>query len=42
MKTKDEKYDILVLLRHYWKKGIIASAATRQICEIEGEGAINI
>ena len=42
MKNNTEKYEILVLLRHYWKKGVTATAATQQICEIEGEGVIKV
>ena len=42
MKSCDEKYEILVLLRHYWKKGLTAAAAVREICEIEGEGVIKL
>lgn len=41
MKTKEEKYEILVLLRHYWKKGLTAAATAREICQIEGEGVVN-
>ena len=41
MKTNDENYEILVLLRHYWKKGLTA-AAVRQICEVEGEYVIKV
>jgi histone-lysine N-methyltransferase SETMAR len=32
----DEKAVIRVLLRHYWKKGLTAAAATREICNVEG------
>lgn len=42
MKTNDEKYEILVLLRHYWKKGLTAAAATRAICEVEGSDIIKV
>lgn len=42
MKTQNEKYEILVLLRQYWKKGLTSAAAVKQICEVEGEGVINV
>ena len=31
-----------MLLRHYWKKGLTAAAAVREICEVEGEGMIKV
>lgn len=37
----DEKTAIRVLLRFFWKKGLSAAAATREICEVEGEEAVN-
>ena len=33
-------FEIHVLLRHYWKKGLFARAAAIEICEVEGEGTI--
>ena len=33
----EEKTVIRVLLRHYWKKGLTAAAATREICNVEGK-----
>ena len=33
----EEKAVIHVLLRHYWKKGLTAAAATREICNMEGK-----
>lgn len=33
-------FEIRVLLRHYWKKGLSARAAAVEICEVEGEGTI--
>jgi hypothetical protein len=33
-------FEIHVLLRHYWKKGLSARAAAAEICEVEGEGTI--
>ncbi|CAF5175499.1 unnamed protein product, partial [Rotaria magnacalcarata] len=33
-------FEIRVLLRHYWKKGLSARAAAAEICEVEGEGTI--
>mgnify|MGYP003623552136 FL=1 len=35
------KEDVRVLLRHYFKKGLNASATAREICAVEGEGTIN-
>lgn len=37
----DEKTAIRVLLRFFWKKGLTAAAATREICEVEGKDVIN-
>ena len=39
---ESEKYAVWVLLRHYWKQGINAVAATKKIYEVEGEGLVNI
>ena len=33
-------FEIRVLLRHYWKKGLSARAAAVEICELEDEGTI--
>lgn len=33
----EEKTVIRILLRHYWKKGLSAAAATREICSVEGK-----
>lgn len=35
-----EKTVIRVLLRHYWKKGLTAAAATREICDVEGKDVV--
>lgn len=35
------KYEILVILLHYWKKDMSASEAVRHITEVEGPDAIN-
>lgn len=37
----DEKFEIRVLLRHYWKKGPSSRAAAAEICDVEGEGVVN-
>jgi hypothetical protein len=36
-----EKYEVRVLLRHYWKQNCKAAAAAKNICDVEGEGAVN-
>lgn len=36
-----DKIVIRGILRHYWKKGVKASEASRIICEFEGENAMN-
>jgi hypothetical protein len=36
-----EKYEVRVLLRHYWKQNYKATAATKKLCDVEGEGAVN-
>lgn len=36
-----EKLKIRVLLHHYWKKGVSASAAAKEICDVEGEGSVS-
>jgi hypothetical protein len=35
-----EKYEVRVLLRHYWKQNYKAVAAGKK-CNAEGEGAVN-
>ena len=35
-----DNYEIQVLLRHYWKKGLKAVDAAREICHVEGEDAV--
>jgi histone-lysine N-methyltransferase SETMAR len=37
-----EKYQIRVLLRHYWKQKFKATEAARKICQVEGEQAVSI
>ena len=36
-----EKTEIRVLVRHYWKQGFNATAATKKICEVEGDNVIS-
>jgi hypothetical protein len=36
-----QKYEVRVLLRHYWKQNYKAAAAAKKICDVEGEGAVN-
>jgi hypothetical protein len=36
-----EKYEVRVLLRHYWKQNYKATAAAKEIGDVEGEGAVN-
>ena len=36
-----EKIETRVILRHYWKQNFTASAAARQICQVEGEGKVS-
>jgi transposase len=36
-----EKYEVRVLLRHCWKQNYKAVAAAKNICDVEGEGAVN-
>lgn len=33
-------YEILVLLRHYWKQGFKATESVQKINQIEGEGQV--
>uniref|UniRef100_A0A183C628 HTH_48 domain-containing protein n=1 Tax=Globodera pallida TaxID=36090 RepID=A0A183C628_GLOPA len=37
-----EEYAIRALLRHYWKKGLVAEATVREICAVEGPGTVDI
>ena len=34
------KFEITVLLKHYWKQDYKAAATARRICEVEGEGVV--
>jgi hypothetical protein len=36
-----EKYEVRVLLRHYWKQNYKSMAAAKEICDVGGEGAVN-
>jgi hypothetical protein len=36
-----EKYEVQVLLKHYWKQNYKAVAAAKKIWDVEGEGAMN-
>jgi hypothetical protein len=37
-----EKYEVRVLLRHYWKQNCKAAATAKtKKCDVEGEGAVN-
>ena len=36
-KMEVTKFEIRVLLKHYWKQDYKAAAAARKICEVEGE-----
>jgi len=36
----EEKVYIRALLLHYWKKGLSAAAASKEICAVEGEDTI--
>jgi sulfur relay (sulfurtransferase) DsrC/TusE family protein len=37
-----EKYEVRVLLRHYWKQNYkTAAAASTIFCDVQGEGAVN-
>ena len=35
------KFEIRVLLKHYWKQDYKAAAAARRICEVEGEDVVS-
>jgi histone-lysine N-methyltransferase SETMAR len=37
-----ETIEIRVLLKHYWKKGLKATKAAREICSVEGEDAVSV
>jgi histone-lysine N-methyltransferase SETMAR len=41
-KMSCSKYEIRVLLRHYWKQGHKAAAAARKICEVEGDVSLKV
>jgi hypothetical protein len=36
-----EKYEVRVLLKHYWKQNYKAAAAAKKKCYFEDEGAVN-
>lgn len=35
-----EQYAMRALLRHYWRKGMDAEGAVREICAVEGDNAV--
>ena len=35
------KFEIRVLLNHYWKQDYKAAAAARRLCEVEGDGVVS-
>lgn len=35
-------FEIRVILRHYWKQGYKATEAARKICDVEGDGTVEI
>ena len=35
------KFEIRVLLKHYWKQDYKAAAAARRICEVEDKGVVS-
>jgi transposase len=37
----DEKIAIRAILRHYWKKGLSARAAAKEINDVEGQVSIS-
>jgi hypothetical protein len=41
VEMENEKLEIRVLLRHYWKQDYKAGAAARKICEVEGERVVS-
>ena len=38
---KLSKFEIRVLLEHYWKQDYKAAATAQRICEVEGEGVVS-
>ena len=36
-----ENFEIRVLLRHYWKQGFNATAATKKVCKVEGDNVVS-
>ena len=40
-KMELKKFEIRFLLKHYWKQDYKVAAATRSICEMEGEGIVS-
>ena len=40
-KMEFTKFEIRILLKHYWKQDYKAAAAARRICEVEGEGIVS-
>ena len=36
-----QNFEIRVLLKFFWKKGLSARAAARKICSVEGEGSVS-
>jgi hypothetical protein len=36
-----EKYEVRVLIKHYWKQNYKAAAGAKKICDVEFEGAMN-
>jgi histone-lysine N-methyltransferase SETMAR len=38
----NEKYEIRVLLRFFWKKRLKARAAAKEICDVEGQGTVSV
>ncbi len=35
-------FEIRAILRHYWKQGYKATEAARKICDVEGDGTVEI
>ena len=40
-KMELKKFEIRVLLKHYWKQDYKAAAMARTLCKVEGEGAVS-
>ena len=40
-KMECTKFQIRLLVKHYWKQDYKAAAAAQIICEVEGEGGVN-